>query len=293
MEEISNSNGKNYCCGKNRISITNDGELIKKGPWNSEEDQVLINHVEKYGPSNWSSIRSKGLLHRTGKSCRLRWVNKLRPDLKRCKFTAEEERMVIELQSEIGNKWATIATHLKGRTDNDVKNFWSSRQKRLARVFRSNFPQFHKRFKSSTRNPSIFIEEKTSSKPQSSTSSSHTGTTSATIQTTAFPDISNPECPTSEANNEINLRQIPLDEYLISNELHLDTSFLLTFGYSDEPLLSDDGLQPLSCFRAETWDAKTAKGTIDDNLVTPDSFFDDFPADVFDQIESLPSPSRW
>lgn len=56
---------------------------IKKGPWKAEEDEVLINHVKKYGPKDWSSIRSKGLLCRTGKSCRLRWVNKLRPDLKK------------------------------------------------------------------------------------------------------------------------------------------------------------------------------------------------------------------
>ena len=58
-------------------------EEIKKGPWKAEEDEVLINHVNKYGPRDWSSIRSKGLLQRTGKSCRLRWVNKLRPNLKK------------------------------------------------------------------------------------------------------------------------------------------------------------------------------------------------------------------
>ncbi|KFK35251.1 hypothetical protein AALP_AA5G260400 [Arabis alpina] len=114
-------------------------EEIKKGPWKAEEDEVLLNHVNRYGPRDWSSIRSKGLLHRTGKSCRLRWVNKLRPNLKNgCKFSAEEERIVIELQSEFGNKWARIATYLPGRTDNDVKNFWSSRQKRLARILHNS-----------------------------------------------------------------------------------------------------------------------------------------------------------
>ncbi|CAI9781615.1 unnamed protein product [Fraxinus pennsylvanica] len=107
---------------------------IKKGPWKEEEDKVLLSHVKKYGPREWSSIRSKGLLHRTGKSCRLRWVNKLRPNLKTgIKFSAEEERTIIDLQAQYGNKWARIATYLPGRTDNDVKNFWSSRKKRLAR----------------------------------------------------------------------------------------------------------------------------------------------------------------
>lgn len=50
-----------------------------------------------------------------------------------CKFSAEEERVVIELQEQFGNKWAKIATYLEGRTDNDVKNFWSSRRKRMER----------------------------------------------------------------------------------------------------------------------------------------------------------------
>ncbi|VFQ65432.1 unnamed protein product, partial [Cuscuta campestris] len=113
----------------------NDEDGIKKGPWKAEEDQVLLDHVSKYGPRDWSSIRSNGLLRRTGKSCRLRWVNKLRPNLKNgVKFSAEEERTVIDLQAQFGNKWAKIATYLPGRTDNDVKNFWSSRRKRLARA---------------------------------------------------------------------------------------------------------------------------------------------------------------
>ncbi|CAO2207276.1 unnamed protein product [Urochloa humidicola] len=115
---------------------------VRKGPWTPEEDQVLIRHVQEHGPREWSSIRSKGLLPRTGKSCRLRWVNKLRPDLKTgCKFSAEEERVVIELQAQFGNKWARIATYLHGRTDNDVKNFWSTRQKRLARLLRAPMPR--------------------------------------------------------------------------------------------------------------------------------------------------------
>ncbi|KAK1684521.1 hypothetical protein QYE76_045369 [Lolium multiflorum] len=114
------------------------GEAVRKGPWMAEEDAVLLEHVRVHGPRDWSSIRSKGALQRTGKSCRLRWVNKLRPNLKTgCKFSAEEERVVIELQAQFGNKWARISTYLPGRTDNDVKNFWSTRQKRLARLLRA------------------------------------------------------------------------------------------------------------------------------------------------------------
>ncbi|KAF2303530.1 hypothetical protein GH714_019010 [Hevea brasiliensis] len=102
---------------------------IRKGPWKAEEDEVLINHVKKYGARDWSSIRAKGLLQRTGKSCRLRWW---------LQVFSGEERVVIELQAQFGNKWAKIATYLPGRTDNDVKNFWSSRQKRLARILQTS-----------------------------------------------------------------------------------------------------------------------------------------------------------
>ncbi|KAJ1272140.1 hypothetical protein BS78_06G180100 [Paspalum vaginatum] len=117
------------------------GEAVRKGHWTAEEDAVLREHVRAHGPQDWSSIRSKGLLPRTGKSCRLRWVNKLRPDLKTgCKLSAEEKRVVLELQAQFGNKWARIATYLPGRTDNDVKNFWSTRKKRIARLMASPLP---------------------------------------------------------------------------------------------------------------------------------------------------------
>lgn len=64
-------------------STQNGDEVLRKGPWMPEEDEILVEYVRQFGARDWSSIRSKGLLPRTGKSCRLRWVNKLKPDLKR------------------------------------------------------------------------------------------------------------------------------------------------------------------------------------------------------------------
>ncbi|GLJ21741.1 hypothetical protein SUGI_0405460 [Cryptomeria japonica] len=139
IEESNKINSSNKGNDKN-----NNGEgqsALRKGPWMAEEDDILVEYVRKYGPRDWSSIRTKGLLPRTGKSCRLRWVNKLKPDLKRSKFSLEEEKIVVEMQENLGNKWAKIASYLPGRTDNDVKNFWSTRQKRILRSLQHLEPQ--------------------------------------------------------------------------------------------------------------------------------------------------------
>ncbi|CAN6358306.1 unnamed protein product [Urochloa humidicola] len=69
-------------------------------------------------------------LRRTGKSCRLRWVNYLHPDLRRGRITADEERLIVELQAKWGSRWSRIARSLPGRTDNEIKNFWRTRTRK-------------------------------------------------------------------------------------------------------------------------------------------------------------------
>ncbi|GAA0140648.1 DNA-binding transcription factor [Lithospermum erythrorhizon] len=110
------------------------GAILKKGPWTSAEDAMLVEYVKKHGEGNWNAVQKHSDLSRCGKSCRLRWANHLRPNLKKGSFTAEEERLIIELHAKMGNKWARMAAHLPGRTDNEIKNYWNTRIKRRHRA---------------------------------------------------------------------------------------------------------------------------------------------------------------
>ncbi|KAJ7559356.1 hypothetical protein O6H91_04G081300 [Diphasiastrum complanatum] len=103
---------------------------LKKGFWSPDEDERLIHHVMKHGQSCWRIVPIETGLQRSGKSCRLRWLNHLRPDLKTEKFSKQEEQLIIDLRDLLGNRWSQIAAYLPGRTDNDVKNFWNSLAKK-------------------------------------------------------------------------------------------------------------------------------------------------------------------
>ncbi|MCD7455475.1 Transcription factor myb93 [Datura stramonium] len=113
--------GRSPCCDENGL---------KKGPWTPEEDQILVDYIDKHGHGSWRALPKLAGLNRCGKSCRLRWTNYLRPDIKRGKFSEEEEEKILHLHSILGNKWSAIATHLPGRTDNEIKNFWNTHLKK-------------------------------------------------------------------------------------------------------------------------------------------------------------------
>lgn len=96
--------------GGSRGSFSGGNAPLKKGPWTDAEDAILVEYVRKHGEGNWNAVQRHSGLSRCGKSCRLRWANHLRPDLRKGSFSPEEEKLIVELHAKMGNKWARMAT---------------------------------------------------------------------------------------------------------------------------------------------------------------------------------------
>ncbi|XP_027347856.1 transcription factor RAX2-like [Abrus precatorius] len=141
--------GRAPCCDK---------ASVKKGPWSPEEDSKLKEYIDKHGTGgNWIALPQKAGLKRCGKSCRLRWLNYLRPNIKHGDFSDEEDRIICSLYVNIGSRWSIIAAQLPGRTDNDIKNYWNTKLKKklmglLPLSHHSKQPQFPS---SSLQNPPL------------------------------------------------------------------------------------------------------------------------------------------
>ncbi|KAI3994739.1 hypothetical protein MKX01_002355 [Papaver californicum] len=123
---------------------------LRRGPWTDEEDHLLATYIANHGEGRWNSLAHAAGLKRTGKSCRLRWLNYLRPDVRRGNITPEEQLMILELHSQWGNRWSKIAQYLPGRTDNEIKNYWRTRVQKHAKQLRCDVNS--KLFKDTMRN---------------------------------------------------------------------------------------------------------------------------------------------
>jgi len=147
-----NSGGDNRKIHKGRRSSSIDEEVgvggnmegevpLKKGPWTAAEDAILLEYVNKHGQGNWNAVQKYSGLARCGKSCRLRWANHLRPDLKKGAFTKEEENRILELHAKMGNKWARMAAEVcRAVTSFNVLSFYYASE---AKLFKKPIPHNH------------------------------------------------------------------------------------------------------------------------------------------------------
>ncbi|KAI3670077.1 hypothetical protein L6452_41687 [Arctium lappa] len=128
-ERQKKANGRKNNNGRKKSGKDWRKTLIVKGQWNSEEDRLLVQLVKQHGDSKWSRIAEK-LPGRIAKQCRDRWQNHLRPDITKDAWSEEEDRVLIAIHKEVGNKWSEIARRMPGRSENTIKNHWNATKRR-------------------------------------------------------------------------------------------------------------------------------------------------------------------
>ncbi|KAL8531711.1 hypothetical protein ACS0TY_008343 [Phlomoides rotata] len=195
---------------------------LRRGPWTLEEDNLLIHHVTSHGEGRWNSLAKFAGLKRTGKSCRLRWLNYLKPDIKRGNLTPHEQLFILELHSKFGNRWSKIAQHLPGRTDNEIKNYWRTRVQKQAKQLKidSNSTKFLETIRAFWIPRLIDKTEQKSSTTSSSSSSSSSISTVEPRITAPSPLSTNMDMVNNSDTNNIPELKVSQYENLTTGKIH-------------------------------------------------------------------------
>ncbi|OIW00167.1 hypothetical protein TanjilG_29157 [Lupinus angustifolius] len=142
--------GRDSSSSNNNNNIESKEDMdLRRGPWTVDEDLALTNYIANHGEGRWNSLAPLAGLKRTGKSCRLRWLNYLHPDVRLGNITLEEQLLILELHNRWGNRWSKIAQCLPGRTDNEIKNYWRTRVQKHAKQLKCDMNS--KQFKDTIR----------------------------------------------------------------------------------------------------------------------------------------------
>ncbi|CDY35519.1 BnaA01g23930D [Brassica napus] len=199
--------GRAPCCEKMGLN---------RGPWTPEEDQILVSFIHQHGHSNWRALPKQAGLLRCGKSCRLRWMNYLKPDIKRGNFTQAEEDAIISLHQILGNRWSAIAAKLPGRTDNEIKNVWHTHLKKRLEDYQPTKPKTSNKKKS------------TKPKSQSVPAKSKSTKTESELASSSNPSFESLFSASPSASDEVS------SETFTSHEEDIDESFWNETLYSQD-----------------------------------------------------------
>lgn len=257
---------------------------LKKGPWTREEDQILINYIKLYGHGNWRALPKQAGLLRCGKSCRLRWINYLRPDIKRGNFTGEEEDTIIKLHEMLGNRWSAIAARLPGRTDNEIKNVWHTHlKKRLNQKLKLQQEHvINNKNADHVMARSEICSSSTSTPDQQETTTTASSDMSSATSSTANNTRMKMEPSSSENNHDDNL--VEIDEDFWTEVLSADNSSIIIEDSNDR-FSSVGGADPLPTVEFESsFDAFTPTSNLYDNA---DFWFNLF-SKAGDSLEMIP-----